>query len=351
MSHVSACFTWWMKSIEAKEHSIRWKMTIASSAIWSSQFFYMHEHRRPTGKGEFPVEIRRENAFEVHMINLLEQGFHAWSRQNCNQVSRKFPWFPLRVLERNGRSDDVCTSVHMSISRRAIRLTSATLNYHHRLLRQRQRILSLSFQLNGASSTSAARINKSANQLLLMGIDVIVFAILDQTFLRHVLQNSVPIVGLLSHSNGCLDSFHDVNDLHAAQSSIQWEMVLHQMVGVPWRRTRAVHLWFSLQLSRLIIGCGVTVTFVFGLCTVLLASVVSGKSRKKNFWGYRKNICARILNGFVREFQGQNCSISFVSLFYVVLIDYICSDYSLVRHCLSYICSTLRTFLHKLRRM
>lgn len=58
---------------------------------------------------------------------------------------------------------------------------------------------------------------------------------------------------------------------------------------------------FSLQLSRLTIGCGVSVTFLFGLCSVLLASAVSGKSRKKNFWGYRKNICARILNGFVSD--------------------------------------------------
>ena len=58
---------------------------------------------------------------------------------------------------------------------------------------------------------------------------------------------------------------------------------------------------FSLQVGRLFIGCGVGVTFIFGICLVLLASVVSGKSRKKNFWGYRKNICARILNGFVSE--------------------------------------------------
>lgn len=55
----------------------------------------------------------------------------------------------------------------------------------------------------------------------------------------------------------------------------------------------------SLQLSRLIIGCGVVVTFLFGLCSVFLASILSGKSSKKNFWSYRKNICARILNGFV----------------------------------------------------
>lgn len=55
----------------------------------------------------------------------------------------------------------------------------------------------------------------------------------------------------------------------------------------------------SLQLSRLVIGCGVSVTFLFGLCSILLASVVTGKSRKKAFWGYRKNICAKILNGFV----------------------------------------------------
>ncbi|CAF1673363.1 unnamed protein product [Rotaria magnacalcarata] len=54
-----------------------------------------------------------------------------------------------------------------------------------------------------------------------------------------------------------------------------------------------------LNLTRLAIGCGVAITFVFGICTVLLASVVSGKTRKKYFWGYRKNLCARILNGFV----------------------------------------------------
>jgi hypothetical protein len=49
----------------------------------------------------------------------------------------------------------------------------------------------------------------------------------------------------------------------------------------------------------LVIGCGVAVTFLFGLCSVFLASLLSGQSRKKNFWSYRKNICARILNGFV----------------------------------------------------
>ncbi|CAF3173361.1 unnamed protein product [Rotaria socialis] len=54
-----------------------------------------------------------------------------------------------------------------------------------------------------------------------------------------------------------------------------------------------------LNLSRLAIGCGVGITFVFGICTVLLASVLSGKTRKKYFWGSRKNLCARILNGFV----------------------------------------------------
>ncbi|CAF3598621.1 unnamed protein product [Adineta steineri] len=54
-----------------------------------------------------------------------------------------------------------------------------------------------------------------------------------------------------------------------------------------------------LQLSRLMIGCGVAITIVFGLCSVLLASILSGKTRKKYFWGYRKNLCARILNGFV----------------------------------------------------
>lgn len=48
------------------------------------------------------------------------------------------------------------------------------------------------------------------------------------------------------------------------------------------------------------IGCGAATTFVFGLSSVLLASILSGKTRKKYFWGYRKNLCARILNGFVR---------------------------------------------------
>lgn len=55
----------------------------------------------------------------------------------------------------------------------------------------------------------------------------------------------------------------------------------------------------SLNLSRLMVGCGVGITFIFGLCSVLLASILSGKTRKKYFWGYRKNLCARILNGFV----------------------------------------------------
>ncbi|CAF0936260.1 unnamed protein product [Adineta ricciae] len=54
-----------------------------------------------------------------------------------------------------------------------------------------------------------------------------------------------------------------------------------------------------LGLSRLTIGCGVAITIIFGLSSVLLASVLSGKTRKKYFWGYRKNLCARILNGFV----------------------------------------------------
>jgi len=54
-----------------------------------------------------------------------------------------------------------------------------------------------------------------------------------------------------------------------------------------------------LNLGRLMIGCGVAITFIFGLCSVLLASILSGKTRKKYFWGYRKNLCARILNGFV----------------------------------------------------
>ncbi|CAF0992293.1 unnamed protein product [Rotaria sordida] len=53
-----------------------------------------------------------------------------------------------------------------------------------------------------------------------------------------------------------------------------------------------------LQLSRLVIGCGVVITFLFGLCSVFLASVITGKSSQKHFWGYKKNICARILNGF-----------------------------------------------------
>ena len=60
----------------------------------------------------------------------------------------------------------------------------------------------------------------------------------------------------------------------------------------------------SLRLSRLAIGAGVAITFLFGLCSVLLASVLSGKTRKKYFWGYRKNLCARILNGFVSDLLG-----------------------------------------------
>lgn len=80
---------------------------------------------------------------------------------------------------------------------------------------------------------------------------------------------------------------------------------------------------FSLQLSRLVIGCGVAVTFLFGLCSLLLASGVSGKSRKKNFWGYRKNICARILNGFVSDEIDLvihfNYSFNFV---YIIMISY-----------------------------
>jgi hypothetical protein len=54
------------------------------------------------------------------------------------------------------------------------------------------------------------------------------------------------------------------------------------------------------------IGCGITITIVFGLCSVLLASILSGKTRKKYFWGYRKNLCARILNGFVSLQKNQN---------------------------------------------
>ncbi|UJR28691.1 hypothetical protein I4U23_009920 [Adineta vaga] len=42
-----------------------------------------------------------------------------------------------------------------------------------------------------------------------------------------------------------------------------------------------------------------SITIIFGLCSVLLASILSGKTRKKYFWGYRKNLCARILNGFI----------------------------------------------------
>lgn len=70
---------------------------------------------------------------------------------------------------------------------------------------------------------------------------------------------------------------------------------------------------FSLQLSRLVIGCGVVITFLFGLCSVFLASILSGKSSQKNFWSYRKNICARILNGFVRSIYSTMKSIFFCS--------------------------------------
>lgn len=76
------------------------------------------------------------------------------------------------------------------------------------------------------------------------------------------------------------------------------------MVSARAERTRKsrvndILLSFSLQLGRLVVGCGVTVTFLFGLCSVFLASVFSGKATRKNFWSYRKNICARLLNGFV----------------------------------------------------
>lgn len=76
-------------------------------------------------------------------------------------------------------------------------------------------------------------------------------------------------------------------------------MVVSKMVSyskIEWLRVRN---YSSLQLSRLVIGCGVVITFLFGLCAVFLASILSGKSGEKNFWSYRKNICARILNGFV----------------------------------------------------
>lgn len=68
----------------------------------------------------------------------------------------------------------------------------------------------------------------------------------------------------------------------------------------------------SLNVTRLMIGCGAATTFVFGLSSVLLASILSGKTRKKYFWGYRKNLCARILNGFVRRLVEQ-CSKRFYS--------------------------------------
>jgi hypothetical protein len=64
----------------------------------------------------------------------------------------------------------------------------------------------------------------------------------------------------------------------------------------------------------LIIGCGVVITFLFGLCSVFLASVLSGKSSKKNFWSYKKNICARILNGFV-SFQKKQLKKIFLDIF------------------------------------
>ena len=58
-------------------------------------------------------------------------------------------------------------------------------------------------------------------------------------------------------------------------------MVSDRLNGLDWLGDPSR---FSLQLGRLFIGCGVGVTFIFGICLVLLASVVSGKSRKKNFW-------------------------------------------------------------------
>ncbi|CAF0891357.1 unnamed protein product [Didymodactylos carnosus] len=53
-----------------------------------------------------------------------------------------------------------------------------------------------------------------------------------------------------------------------------------------------------LLYGRIVVGCSVAFTCLLGLFTVLLATMLSGKTRKKYFWGHKKNVCATILNGF-----------------------------------------------------
>ena len=100
------------------------------------------------------------------------------------------------------------------------------------------------------------------------------------------------------------------------------------------------------NLVDLVIGCGVVITFLFGLCSVFLASVLSGKSSKKNFWSYRKNICARILNGFVSLNKILIYFSFFNHLLSLVCICYIFINNLMVWYCLSYISSTLRSSLY-----
>lgn len=107
----------------------------------------------------------------------------------------------------------------------------------------------------------------------------------------------------------------------------------------------------SLYLSRLTIGCTVAITFVFGLFSVLLASILSGKTRKKYFWGYRKNLCARILNGFVSSRSVSRKGFPPRLLFHLVPISDISLDIVMARNRLLNVCSIVRSLLRLFRRL
>jgi hypothetical protein len=112
----------------------------------------------------------------------------------------------------------------------------------------------------------------------------------------------------------------------------------------------------SLQLTRLTIGSGVAITFIFGLCSVFLASILTGKTRKKYFWGYRKNLCARFLNGFVCRLNSieRIVDIRFwrhCSSCYLVCTNHISSNIVMAWHCLSNTHSIVRLILRLFRRV
>ena len=153
LSHVSACFTWWMKSIGKRAFNpmknddyviVDTIVPVILHARTSSPHWVA---RIPPG------DRQRECVWSAYEQSSPSKNSTYDREKTVIKCGGNFLDF-LGVVERHGKSVDVYTyaCVRVSISHRVILLTLAMLNYqHHRLLRQRKRIVSLSFQRYGTT--------------------------------------------------------------------------------------------------------------------------------------------------------------------------------------------------------